>query len=38
VLAACAIVDPSLGAGADAPVSGRAAAAVMEQVDKAVSR
>jgi tetratricopeptide (TPR) repeat protein len=38
VLAACAIVDPALGAGTDAPVSGRVAAAVMEQVDKAVSR
>jgi tetratricopeptide (TPR) repeat protein len=38
VLAACAIVDPSLGAGPEAPVSGRAAAEVMEQVDRAVSR
>jgi tetratricopeptide (TPR) repeat protein len=38
MLAACAIVDPSLGAGADAPVSGRAAAAVMEQADRAISR
>ena len=38
VLAACAIVDPALGAGADAPVSGRAAAGVMEQVDRAISR
>ena len=38
VLAACAVVDPSLGAGVDAPVSGRVAAGVMEQVDKAVSR
>jgi lipopolysaccharide biosynthesis regulator YciM len=38
VLAACAIVDPTLGAGADSPVSGRAAAAVMEQVDRAISR
>jgi tetratricopeptide (TPR) repeat protein len=38
VLAACAIVDPSLGAGADAPVSGRVAAGVMEQADRAISR
>jgi len=38
ILASCAIVDPSLGAGADAPVSGRVAAGVMEQVDRAVSR
>jgi len=38
VLASCAIVDPTLGAGADAPVSGRVAAGVMEQVDRAVSR
>ena len=38
VLAACAVVDPTLGAGMDAPVSGRVAAGVMEQVDKAVSR
>jgi len=36
VLAACAIVDPTLGAGIDAPVSGRVAAGVMEQVDKAL--
>ncbi len=36
VLAACAIVDPTLGAGVDAPVSGRAAAGVMEQVDRAL--
>jgi tetratricopeptide (TPR) repeat protein len=36
VLAACAIVDPVLGAGVDAPVSGRVAAGVMEQVDKAL--
>jgi len=38
VLAACAIVDPILGAGAESPVSGRAAAGVMEQVDRAISR
>jgi hypothetical protein len=38
VLAACAIVDPALGAGADAPVTGRLAAGVMEQVDRALSR
>jgi len=38
VLASCAIVDPSVGAGPDAPVSGRVAAGVMEQVDKALSR
>jgi tetratricopeptide (TPR) repeat protein len=36
VLAACAIVDPTLGAGIDAPVSGRVAAGVMEQVDNAL--
>lgn len=36
VLAACAIVDPTLGAGAESPVSGRAAAGVMEQVDRAL--
>jgi tetratricopeptide (TPR) repeat protein len=38
VLAACAVVDPALGAGLDAPVSGRVAAGVMEQVDRALSR
>lgn len=38
ILAACAIVDPTMGAGAEAPVSGRGAASVMEQVDKALSR
>ncbi|HEV7427034.1 MAG TPA: tetratricopeptide repeat protein [Thermoanaerobaculia bacterium] len=38
VLAACAIVDPALGAGIDAPMTGRAAAGVMEQVDRALSR
>jgi len=38
LLAACAIVDPVLGAGIDAPVSGRVAAGVMEQVDRALSR
>jgi len=38
VLAACAVVDPALGAGLDAPVSGRVAAGVMEQVDRAISR
>jgi tetratricopeptide (TPR) repeat protein len=42
LLAACAIVDPAvnpaLGAGIDAPVSGRVAAGVMEQVDRALSR
>jgi tetratricopeptide (TPR) repeat protein len=36
VLSACAIVDPSLGAGNDAPISGREAAEVMEQVDRAL--
>jgi tetratricopeptide (TPR) repeat protein len=36
LLAACAIVDPALGAGIDAPVSGRVAAGVMEQVDRAL--
>jgi tetratricopeptide (TPR) repeat protein len=35
VLAACGITDPTL-AGADLPVSGRTAAMVMEQVDKAL--
>lgn len=38
ILAACAIVDPTLGAGSDAPVNGRSAAGVMEQVDRALSR
>lgn len=38
VLAACAVVDPSLEAGVDGPVTGRVAAGVMEQVDQAVSR
>jgi tetratricopeptide (TPR) repeat protein len=38
VLAACAIVDPALGAGPESPVSGRVAAGVMEQVDRAISR
>lgn len=36
-LAACGITDPTT-AGADLPVSGRQAAAVMEQVDAALSR
>ncbi len=36
LLAACAVVDPALGAGTDAPVSGRVAAGVMEQVDRAL--
>jgi tetratricopeptide (TPR) repeat protein len=35
ILAACGITDPTL-AGADLPVSGRTAAAVMEQVSKAL--
>ncbi|HEX3577414.1 MAG TPA: tetratricopeptide repeat protein [Thermoanaerobaculia bacterium] len=38
VLAACAIVDPAVGAGPEAPVTGRVAAGVMEQVDRALSR
>lgn len=41
VLAACAVVDPvvnNASGGADAPVSGRVAVVVMEQVDKAVSK
>jgi tetratricopeptide (TPR) repeat protein len=38
VLAACAVVDPALGAGIEAPVSGRVASGVMEQVDRALSR
>jgi len=38
VLAACAIVDPALGAGPEAPVTGRVAAGVLEQVDRALSR
>ena len=38
VLAACAIVDPVLGAGPESPVTGRVAAGVMEQVDRALSR
>jgi tetratricopeptide (TPR) repeat protein len=38
VLAACAVVDPTLGAGPEAPVSGRVAAMVMELVDRALSR
>ncbi|HSY52347.1 MAG TPA: tetratricopeptide repeat protein [Thermoanaerobaculia bacterium] len=37
VLSSCAVVDPTLGAGTDAPVSGRVAAGVMEQVDRALS-
>lgn len=36
-LAACGISDPAI-AGADTPVSGNAAAALLEQVDKALSR
>ena len=36
VLAACNVTDPNLTLGADAPVSGRAAAAVLEQVDRAL--
>jgi len=36
-LVACGITDPTL-AGADTPVSGRAAAALLEEVDKALSR
>jgi tetratricopeptide (TPR) repeat protein len=36
ILAACAIVDPVLGAGVEAPVSGRVAAGVLEQVDRAL--
>ena len=35
ILAACGITDPTL-AGADLPVSGRTAAAVLEQVDRAL--
>ena len=33
-----AIVDPTLGAGPEAPVTGRVAAMVMELVDRALSR
>ena len=36
VLAACSVADPILTLGADAPVSGRSAAAVMEQIDRAL--
>jgi hypothetical protein len=35
ILAACGITDPAL-AGSEMPVSGRTAAAVMEQVDRAL--
>lgn len=38
ILAACAVSDAILSADGDAQVSGRAAAAVMEQVDRALSR
>jgi tetratricopeptide (TPR) repeat protein len=37
-LAACGITDPTVGATADAPVSGRTAAALLVQVDKALAR
>lgn len=36
VLAACNVTDPNATLGADSPVSGRAAAAVLEQVDRAL--
>lgn len=36
ILAACAIVDPTQGAGSEAPASGRVAAGVLEQVDRAL--
>jgi len=35
VLAQCGVTDPTL-AGADLPVSGRTAASVMEQADRAL--
>lgn len=38
VLKACAVRDPVDSAGPDAPASGRVAAAVMEDVDRALSR
>lgn len=36
VLAACNVADPMLTLGADAPVSGRSAAKVMEEIDRAL--
>jgi lipopolysaccharide biosynthesis regulator YciM len=36
VLAACNVTDPNVTLGTDAPVSGRAAAAVLDQVDRAL--
>jgi thioredoxin-like negative regulator of GroEL len=36
VLASCNVTDPNITLGADAPVTGRAAAAVLEQVDRAL--
>jgi cytochrome c-type biogenesis protein CcmH/NrfG len=36
VLAACKVSDPTLTLGSDAPVSGRAAAATLEQIDRAL--
>ncbi len=36
VLAACNVTDPNTTLGTDAPVSGRAAAAVLDQVDRAL--
>jgi tetratricopeptide (TPR) repeat protein len=36
VLATCNVTDPNITLGADAPVSGRAAAAVLDQVDRAL--
>lgn len=36
VLAACNVSDPNVTLGADSPVSGRSAAAVLEQVDRAL--
>ncbi|HET7710681.1 MAG TPA: tetratricopeptide repeat protein [Thermoanaerobaculia bacterium] len=38
ILAACNVADPAAGQAADAPVSGRAAAALFEQVERAISR
>lgn len=38
ILDACGVSDPTAGAPTDAPVSGRAAAAVMEQIDRLSSQ
>ncbi len=38
ILAACGIVDPSVGLSPDQPVSGRTVAAVLERVERALQR